>query len=191
MTIQKKPSWHYSEYPEDPEVTRLMPGFEIQYMIDDAHVENNDSATFGHCVFPPVSQHSPHRHTEAHELIYVIKGRVVNGQVDLNGDGTEYECGAGTATFVPRGRVHWTRNPFDEPAEFVFVYYGAASLVASGLVDHTQDVPINNEPVAGSRVLPGVASPELARSAEPSAGEARSPGLRLAGLSSSRGEEQQ
>jgi oxalate decarboxylase/phosphoglucose isomerase-like protein (cupin superfamily) len=57
------------------------------------------------------------------------------------------------ATFVPEGRIHWTRNPFDEPAEFVFVYYGANSLEASGLVDLTAEVPITNDPVSGTRRL--------------------------------------
>lgn len=159
--IAKKPVWQYGEFPEDPEVTRLMPGFEIQYMIDEDHVEHNERAVFGHCVFPPVSQHSPHRHTEADELVYVVSGRVVNGQVDEDGVATEYECPAGTATFVARGRIHWTRNPFDEPAEFVFAYYGAPSLDKSGLVDLTAEVPISNDPVSGMRVLELDLDPEL------------------------------
>ncbi|CAN5612707.1 hypothetical protein BH10ACT7_BH10ACT7_27410 [soil metagenome] len=163
MSIDKKPVWNYSEFPEDPAVTALMPGFEIQYMIDEDHVEGNNKAVFGHCVFPPISQHSPHRHSEADELVYVIKGRVVNGQIDENGLVTEYECGPGTATFVKQGRIHWSRNPFDEPAEFVFAYYGAASLDKSGLTDFTDQIPINNDPVSGQRTLDLAIDPALLR----------------------------
>jgi oxalate decarboxylase/phosphoglucose isomerase-like protein (cupin superfamily) len=158
-TTKKKPVWHFSEVPPDAEVSKLMPGFEIQYVITDEHCERNSQAVFGHCVFPPESQHSAHRHTEADELVYVVKGRVVNGQVDENGTATEYECGPGTATFVSKGRIHWTRNPFDEPAEFVFAYYGASSLEKSGLVDLTKTVPIENKPVSGTVVLPGRIDP--------------------------------
>lgn len=161
MATEKKQVWGFQEFPEDPEVTRLMPGFEIQYMIDDEHVEHNNRAVFGHCLFPPVSQHSPHRHTEADELVYVIKGRVVNGQVDESGVVTEYECGPGVATFVAQGRIHWTRNPFDEPAEFVFAYFGAPSLQASGLVDLVKEIPIANEPVNGVRTLDLDIDPKL------------------------------
>ena len=163
MENEKKPSWNYTEFPEDPQVSALMPGFEIQYMIDDEHVEHNSRATFGHCVFPPVSQHSPHRHTHADELIYVIRGRVVNGQIDENGVTTEYECGPGTATFITGGRIHWSRNPFDEPAEFVFAYFGASSLEKSGMIDLTNEVPINNVPVSGQRTLVLDIDPKLLR----------------------------
>jgi quercetin dioxygenase-like cupin family protein len=165
VAITKKPVWHYSEIPQDEAVTALMPGFEIQYIVDDEHCEHDTQAVFGHCVFPPISQHSPHRHTEADELVYVIKGRVVNGQIDENGVATEYECGPGVATFVAKGRIHWSRNPFDEPAEFVFAYYGASSLEKSGLIDLTNEVPIKNEPVDGQRVLPLELDPALVQHA--------------------------
>jgi quercetin dioxygenase-like cupin family protein len=159
---EKKPAWHYSEFPEDPATSALMPGFEIQYMITDDTCDHDTQTTFGHCLFPPRSQHAPHRHTEAAELVYVIKGRVVNGQVDEDGVITEYEAVAGTATFVAKGRIHWSRNPFDEPAEFVFGYFGAPSLEKSGYVDLTNEVPIDNDPVSGVRILPTTVPLELA-----------------------------
>ena len=154
MTGQKKELWHYSEIPADEEVAKLMPGFEIQYVITDENCERNTRSTFGHCVFPANSQHFAHRHTEAAETVYVIRGRVVNGQVDEDGVVSESECGPGTTTFVPQGRIHWTRNPFDEPAEFVFAYYGAPSLQKSGYVDLASEVPVKNDPVSGTITLP-------------------------------------
>ena len=76
--------------------------------------------------------------------MYVIKGQVVNGAVEDNGEITEYICGPGEATFAKKGQIHWTRNPFDEPAEFAFSYYGTASLHESGYVDHKPDIPVPN-----------------------------------------------
>lgn len=132
---EKKQTWHYSEFPEDPEVTRLMPGFEIQYMITRDSVEDDTMTVFGHCVFPPRSNHYNHRHRDAEEVVYVIKGRVVNGSIDEKGNVGEKECGPGTATFVKKGQPHWTNNPFDEPAEFVFAYYGVPHIDDSGYED--------------------------------------------------------
>jgi oxalate decarboxylase/phosphoglucose isomerase-like protein (cupin superfamily) len=111
-----------------------MPGFEIEYIITGDTVPDNDRAIFGHCIFPPRSAHCKHQHLNACEVVYTIKGIVVNGYTTKDGD-VENVCPAGTAAFAPVGAIHWTRNPFDEPAEFVFAYYGASSIKESGYVD--------------------------------------------------------
>lgn len=152
MEYTKKQMWHYSEIETDEETARLMPGFEIQYIITDETTENNDATVFGHGIFPPRSQHFPHRHMAAAEVVYVFKGRVVNGSVSEDGVITETECGPGTATFVSKRQIHWTRNPYDEPCEFAFAYYGATSLEKSVYVDLTSEVPIENAPVSGELV---------------------------------------
>lgn len=149
MAYTKKQVWHYSEIEEDAETARLMPGFEIQYIITDETTPNNDKSVFGHCIFPPKSQHFPHRHLAAEEVVYVFKGRVVNGSVSEDGVITETECGPGMATHVAQGQIHWTRNPYDEPAEFAFAYYGAPSLEKSDYVDVADQVPIENVEVSG------------------------------------------
>ena len=131
---KKKHFWHYLEIPEDPEVAEIMPGFEIEYMITDTTVEGNDSAVFGHCIFPPKSGHHKHKHVNAAESMYVIKGKLVIGVTTEEGD-IETVCPAGTALFVKKGQTTWCRNPFDEPVEFVFTYYGVSSLEKSGEVD--------------------------------------------------------
>jgi oxalate decarboxylase/phosphoglucose isomerase-like protein (cupin superfamily) len=140
----KKQSWHYSEIGTDEETKKLMPGFEIQYVITDEHVEDDTMSVFGHCVFPPRSQHFPHKHNIAEEVVYVIKGKAVNGAVEEDGTIVEYECGPGVATFAKKGQIHWTRNPYDEPCEFVFSYYGTSNLFTSGYVDHKDEIPVPN-----------------------------------------------
>ena len=163
MANEKKNVWHYSEIEEDEETARIMPGFEIQYIITDETVENNDKAVFGHCIFPPKSQHFPHRHLAAQEVVYVFKGRVVNGSVDEDGVIIENECGPGVATHVAQGQIHWTRNPYDEPAEFAFAYYGAPSLEKSDYVDLQAEVPIENVPVSGELKHEGRVDKALAK----------------------------
>lgn len=142
---EKKQSWHYSEIETDEETKKLMPGFEIQYVVTDEHVEDDTMSVFGHCVFPARSQHFPHSHKIAEEVVYVIKGRVVNGAVEEDGTKVEYECGPGVATFAKKGQIHWTRNPYDEPCEFVFSYYGTPNLFDSGYVDHKEEIPVENK----------------------------------------------
>jgi oxalate decarboxylase/phosphoglucose isomerase-like protein (cupin superfamily) len=144
MAEEKKQVWHYDEIGTDEETRKLMPGFEIQYVITNEHVEDDTMSVFGHCVFPPRSQHFPHKHKIAEEVVYVIKGQVVNGAVEENGEIVEHICGPGVATFAKKGQIHWTRNPFDEPCEFVFAYYGTASLHESGYVDHKEEIPVPN-----------------------------------------------
>jgi len=131
----KKKAWNYAEFPEDPAVSKLMPGFEIQYMITRDSVPENKQAVFGHCVFPARSTHFKHRHEHAEEVVYVVKGRVLNGYTDEHGNDVEHECGPGTAIFVKKGQPHWTRNPYNEPCEFVFAYYGVPHIDDSGYVD--------------------------------------------------------
>ncbi|MGA2480722.1 MAG: cupin domain-containing protein [Spirochaetia bacterium] len=131
---KKKHAWHYTEIPEDPEVAEIMPGFEIEYMLTDRTVEGNDSGVLGHCIFPPRSGHHKHKHVHAPEAMYVIKGKLVIGVTTEEGD-VETVCPAGTALWVKKGQTTWCRNPFDEPTEFIFVYYGVPSLEASGEVD--------------------------------------------------------
>ena len=142
--MKKKQMWHYSEIETDDETKELMPGFEIQYVITSDNVEDDTMAASGHCVFPPRSQHFPHIHNTAEEVVYVIKGKVVNGSIGKDGKMTEYECGPGTFTFAKKGEPHWTRNPYDEPAEFIFSYYGTSSLKNSGYVDVKDKYPVPN-----------------------------------------------
>ena len=131
---KKKPTWNYLEVPEDPSVSELMPGFEIQYMITGDTVENNDLATFGHCVFPPNSAHDKHLHTKAGEIVYVIKGKLMAGYTSTEGD-VETVCSEGTAAYAGPNVWHWVRNPFKEPVEFVFGYFGANGVETSGYKD--------------------------------------------------------
>jgi len=79
-------------------------------------------------VFPPGAAHQAHRHPNADEFFYVLRGRALLGAED-----ERHEARAGTVEFVPAGRVHWLRNLDPaEPVEVVGGYLGVGSLDEAG-----------------------------------------------------------
>lgn len=87
-------------------------------IIIDKETVNAEDITFGYSKFDPhTSMHKKHAHTEAEEIMYILKGRGITGIKD-----EEFELSAGETLFVPRGETHWFYNPFDEPCEFIFLY---------------------------------------------------------------------
>jgi quercetin dioxygenase-like cupin family protein len=86
-------------------------------LIDEKTVGAED-ITFGHSKFEPhTSVHKKHIHSEAEEIMYMLKGRGISGVNE-----TETEISTGDTVWVPRAAVHWFYNPFDEPCEFIFIY---------------------------------------------------------------------
>jgi quercetin dioxygenase-like cupin family protein len=81
----------------------------------------------GRSVYHPGASHDPHCHFYAEEFIYCLSGKVVVG----NGK-KEYLFTPGDVQFAAIEEIHWLRNPFDEPVEFIWVYSGAAMPFESG-----------------------------------------------------------
>ena len=55
---------------------------------------------------PPGSGPPPHVHTREDEAFYLL-----DGVLEVTADGAETLVGAGDFVFLPRGTVHWFRNP--------------------------------------------------------------------------------
>ncbi len=88
------------------------------------------NATMFRAVFPPGAAHKKHRHLRADEIYYIVRGRVAGGVGDK-----EYELGAGSCVFIPKGVTHWTRNLSPtEDMEAVGIYTEVGSLEDSGYV---------------------------------------------------------
>jgi len=87
----------------------------------------------GRSVFFPGSYHDPHFHLYAEEVIYCLSGKAIAG-----GDKGEYQFTPGDIQFSAIGEIHWLRNPFNEPLEFLWIYAGAAMPDESGYC--TQDL---------------------------------------------------
>lgn len=73
----------------------------------------------GRSVFFPGSYHDPHFHLYAEEVLYCLSGRGVAGSGDK-----EYLITPGDVQFAGVGEIHWLRNPFNEPLEFIWIYSG-------------------------------------------------------------------
>jgi quercetin dioxygenase-like cupin family protein len=88
----------------------------------------------GLTVFAPGSRHHHHRHPNAEEAQYLIKGSGIArvGDVDI-------EQGAGDTVFVPRNEWHGFWNNTDEETVMLWTYGGAASLEEAGYVRQDED----------------------------------------------------
>ena len=85
--------------------------------------------------FMPGSVHKKHRHENAEEIYYVVRGRGVAGAGP-----DRVEVRAGHVHFIPRGVEHFLQNvSTTEPLEVVGVYTGGGSVEETGYV-YTGDV---------------------------------------------------
>jgi quercetin dioxygenase-like cupin family protein len=98
----------------------------VQWLINDETV-GATGHVIGVTVFPPGGEHHLHRHPNAEEAEYVIRGR----GLALIGD-EEIRQGEGEVVFVPRNEWHGWRNDSDEEVVLLWTYGGAASLEAAG-----------------------------------------------------------
>jgi quercetin dioxygenase-like cupin family protein len=91
--------------------------------------ENTGSkqTVMGRSLYHPGSYHEPHCHFYSEEFIFCLSGKCVVG----NGE-KEYLFTPGDTQFSGIGGVHWLRNPFEQPVEFIWVYSGASMPFESG-----------------------------------------------------------
>ena len=76
-----------------------------------------DGLAFGEATFPAGGGHGPHRHPNAEEILYVLRGGA------LQGVGNEQrELHAGDAALVRRDEVHWTRSLSDQPLVLLVLF---------------------------------------------------------------------
>jgi quercetin dioxygenase-like cupin family protein len=72
---------------------------------------------FGEATFPVGGGHGPHRHPNAEEILYVLRGRARQGVGD-----EERELAPGDAALVRRDQVHWTHSLGDEPLTLLVLF---------------------------------------------------------------------
>ncbi|MBO0683852.1 MAG: cupin domain-containing protein [Candidatus Dormibacteraeota bacterium] len=87
-------------------------------------------------VFGRGAAHKVHRHPNAHEFFYVVRGRA-----EIGTEEEVHEVAAGTVEFVRRGKSHWLRNlEPDEEVEVVGGYLGVATLDEAGY-EYVGEIP--------------------------------------------------
>ncbi len=96
----------------------------------------------GRTIFMPGGGHLAHKHPNAEEILYILRGRLCT----TIGDETFF-MGPEDVCYVPPDTLHVMRNLSPtEPCEVIFVYGGAPSLAVAGYV------PLPAPPAAGTRV---------------------------------------
>jgi mannose-6-phosphate isomerase-like protein (cupin superfamily) len=128
---------HFFVHTEDVEPDKVAEetgwkGMDIRWLVSELNTTVENACWF-RAVFPPGAEHRKHRHTDAEEIFYVIRGRGASGLGD--NPSQEVEMGPGDCGFVPKDTTHWFRNLSDtEPVEAVGVYAGpgVTSLEKSG-----------------------------------------------------------
>jgi len=123
-----------AETPFDPSIPER-PGWEgmqVHWLADRDH-GGTRTTVFNVTEFPPKRSHEVHRHANAEEYFFVLKGSGLHLT-----DSEPVPLRQGDLVFVPRGEWHGFANDTDQPAVAVTVMGGVA---------HYSD--------AGYEVLPG------------------------------------
>ena len=101
----------------------------VQFLVDGDH-GGAKQCVFGRAIFHPGGEHEPHRHPNAEEVVYIVRGR----GIALNGD-EEVELGPGDVAFHPRNEWHGFRNTSaSEEAEMIWAWIGASSKSDAGYI---------------------------------------------------------
>jgi quercetin dioxygenase-like cupin family protein len=103
-------------------------GMAVQWIVTDQAVGAAHHVV-GLTVFQPGASHRPHRHPNAEEAQYLIKGQGLArvGDVDI-------EQAAGDTVFVPRNEWHGFQATGEGETIMIWTYGGAASLEAAGYI---------------------------------------------------------
>jgi quercetin dioxygenase-like cupin family protein len=99
---------------------------QVKWIVTKDTVGSTDHVV-GLTVFPPGSRHRHHRHPNAEEVEYLIKGSGIARVGDM-----DIEQGPGDTVYVPRNEVHGFWNNTDEETVMIWTYGGAASLADAG-----------------------------------------------------------
>lgn len=114
--------------PEDQEMVERpeMAGMHLWWLVSG----KNTPATkilLDEAEFPPHVNHGLHRHPNAEEICYIVKG---NG-FHLS-EGEPLPQGEGDAVYIPAGEWHGFHNHTDKPVTMVSVWGGVASIEEAG-----------------------------------------------------------
>ena len=80
---------------------------------------------------PPGKVHLLHRHPNAEQIMYVLKGSCI-----ALSEEEPVRLKEGDAVFIAQGEWHGIRNDTDEPAVTLVIYAGAGTLEEAGYEEH-------------------------------------------------------
>lgn len=99
----------------------------VQFLITGANA-SNDEIVFGRTLFEPGARHEHHRHANAEEIQYLVRGE----GIVLDGD-EEIPMKPGDVVLTHKNVWHGFRNTSEtETAELIWAWAGASSRDAAG-----------------------------------------------------------
>jgi quercetin dioxygenase-like cupin family protein len=99
----------------------------VQYLISAAN-SNSEEVVFGRTVFTPGSRHEAHRHANAEEIQYLVRGE----GIVIDGD-AQIRVVAGDVVHTEKGQWHGFINTSDtDDAELIWAWAGASSRDTAG-----------------------------------------------------------
>lgn len=99
----------------------------VQFLISAAN-SNSQEVVFGRTLFAPGARHEAHRHVNAEEIQYIVRGE----GIVIDGD-DEIEVAAGDVTHTEKGQWHGFINTSEtEEAEMIWAWAGASSRDTAG-----------------------------------------------------------
>lgn len=100
---------------------------QVQFLISAANA-GAEEVVFGRTIFSPGSRHEAHRHENAEEVQYLVRGE----GIVIDGD-NEIPVRPGDVVHTRRGQWHGFINTSDtEDAEVIWLWAGAGSREAAG-----------------------------------------------------------
>jgi quercetin dioxygenase-like cupin family protein len=116
--------------PEDPTIAaRGWDGLRVWWLIDRAST-GSTQIVFNVTEFSPGKTHGLHRHPNAEEALYVLRGEGLHLS-----EGGAVRQRAGEITFIPRGEWHGFANDSDESTTVIAVFGGIGSYDEAGYED--------------------------------------------------------
>jgi quercetin dioxygenase-like cupin family protein len=105
----------------------------VRWLISDESVGSR-STVVGLSVFPPGAKHDLHRHPNAEEWEFVLRGTGIKRV-----EGEDVAIGPGDIVFTPRDSYHGVANTSGDVLETLWGYTGGASLEEAGYVQADED----------------------------------------------------
>jgi quercetin dioxygenase-like cupin family protein len=125
----------FESYVTNIEDVELVPGLgpeegwfdmKVQFAIDKLKAGSNQ-IVFGRATFPPGARHEWHRHPNAEEFQYIVRGEGVS----LNGDEI-IPVGEGDLVFTHQGEWHGYRNTGETDTVMLWGWCGAGDKASAG-----------------------------------------------------------
>lgn len=120
-----------------------MKGMHLWWLVSKANA-GSQKILFDSAVFPGKIMHALHRHPNAEEICYLVRGSGYH----LHAGEPVFQR-EGEAVYIPTNEWHGFYNPSDEPVTMVSCWGGVASIEEAGYEEMENSLEIVRQQIAG------------------------------------------